>query len=67
MGLKDTAALFEVIRPRQQVKAYTTAIRIPGKSSQDDTDSNLINLLRWPTSFTTAILPVGRHDSWRME
>jgi hypothetical protein len=44
MGLKDTAALFEVIRPRKQVKAYIYGHTHTWKVEQDDSGLHLINL-----------------------
>src|SRR5205807_8770353 len=44
MGLKDTAALFEVIRPRKQVKAYIYGHTHTWRVEQDDTGLHLINL-----------------------
>jgi 3',5'-cyclic-AMP phosphodiesterase len=44
MGLKDTEALFEVIRPRKQVKAYIYGHTHTWKIEKDDTGLHLINL-----------------------
>ena len=44
MGLKDTVALFEIIRPRRQVKAYIYGHTHTWKVEQDDTGMHLINL-----------------------
>lgn len=44
MGLKDTEALFEVIRPRKQVKAYIYGHTHTWKVEKDDTGLHLINL-----------------------
>ena len=44
MGLKDTVALFEVIRPRKQVKAYIYGHTHTWKVEQDDSGLHLINL-----------------------
>jgi len=44
MGLKDTLALFEVIRPRKQVKAYIYGHSHTWKVEQDVSGLHLINL-----------------------
>ncbi len=44
MGLKDTAALFEIIRPRKQVKAYIFGHTHAWNVWQDDSGIHLINL-----------------------
>lgn len=44
MGLKDTAPLFEVIRPRRQVKAYIYGHTHTWKVLQDSSGIHLINL-----------------------
>ncbi len=44
MGLIDTVALFEIIRPRKQVKAYIYGHTHTWKVEQDDTGLHLINL-----------------------
>ena len=44
MGLKDTPALLEVIRPRRQVKAYIYGHTHNWKVEQDSSDIHLINL-----------------------
>ena len=44
LGLKDTVALFEVIRPRKQVKAYIYGHTHAWRVEQDDTGLHLINL-----------------------
>jgi 3',5'-cyclic-AMP phosphodiesterase len=44
MGLKDTQALFDVIRPRKQVKAYVYGHTHNWKVEQDDSGIHLINL-----------------------
>lgn len=44
MGLKDTVALFEVIRPRTQVKAYIFGHTHVWKVEQDTSGLHLINL-----------------------
>jgi 3',5'-cyclic-AMP phosphodiesterase len=44
MGLKDTAALFEVIRPRRQVKAYIYGHTHNWKVESDASGIHLINL-----------------------
>jgi len=43
-GLKDTAELFEVIRPRRQVKAFIYGHTHDWKVSQDESGIHLINL-----------------------
>jgi Icc protein len=44
MGLKDTALLFEVIRPRKHVKAYIFGHTHKWSAQQDDSGIHLINL-----------------------
>lgn len=44
MGLKDTAALFEVLRPRKQVKAYIFGHTHAWNVGQDESGIHLINL-----------------------
>jgi 3',5'-cyclic AMP phosphodiesterase CpdA len=44
MGLKDTVAFFEVIRPRKQVKAYIYGHTHAWKVEQDSSGIHLINL-----------------------
>jgi 3',5'-cyclic AMP phosphodiesterase CpdA len=44
IGLKDTAALFEVIRPRKQVKGYVFGHTHAWKVWQDESGIHLINL-----------------------
>jgi len=44
MGLKDTVALFEVIRPRRQVKAYLYGHTHAWKVEQDTSGIHLVNL-----------------------
>jgi len=44
MGLKDTSALLDVIRPRQQVKAYIFGHTHTWKVDQDSSGIHLINL-----------------------
>jgi 3',5'-cyclic AMP phosphodiesterase CpdA len=44
MGLKDTFAFFEVIRPRKQVKAYIYGHTHSWKTEQDSSGVHLINL-----------------------
>jgi Icc protein len=44
MGLKDTAALFEILRPRKQVKAYIYGHTHAWNVGQDDSGIHLINL-----------------------
>ena len=44
MGLKDTAALFDIIRPRPQVKAYIYGHTHIWKVDQDTSGMHLINL-----------------------
>ena len=44
IGLKDTAALFEIIRPRKQVKAYIFGHTHAWKVWQDESGIHLINL-----------------------
>lgn len=44
MGLKDTAALFDIIRPRRQVKAYIYGHTHNWKVEQDPSGIHLINL-----------------------
>ena len=44
IGLKDTAALYEVIRPRKQVKAYIFGHTHAWKVRQDESGIHLINL-----------------------
>ena len=44
LGLKDTAALFEVIRPRRQVKAYIYGHTHAWKVEEDSSGIQLINL-----------------------
>jgi 3',5'-cyclic AMP phosphodiesterase CpdA len=44
MGLKDTAALFEIIRPRKQVKAYIFGHTHAWNIWQDESGIHLINL-----------------------
>jgi 3',5'-cyclic-AMP phosphodiesterase len=43
-GLRDTAALFEVIRPRKQVKAYIFGHTHDWNVAQDDSGIHLVNL-----------------------
>lgn len=43
-GLKDTAALFEVLRPRRQVKAYIFGHTHNWKVTQDESGIHLVNL-----------------------
>ena len=43
-GNNDTVALFEVIRPRKQVKAYIYGHTHTWKVEQDDSGLHLINL-----------------------
>jgi Icc protein len=44
MGLKDTVAFFEVIRPRKQVKAYIFGHTHTWKLDQDQSGIHLVNL-----------------------
>jgi Icc protein len=44
MGLKDTLALYEIIRPRKQVKAYIFGHTHSWKIEQDSSGIHLINL-----------------------
>jgi len=44
LGLKDTVALFEVIRPRRQVKAYIYGHTHTWKIDRDESGIHLINL-----------------------
>ena len=44
MGLKDTLLLFEVIRPRKQVKAYIYGHTHHWQVEQDSSGIHLINL-----------------------
>ena len=44
LGLKDTVALFEIIRPRKQVKAYFYGHTHAWKVEQDESGIHLINL-----------------------
>jgi len=44
LGLKDTALLFEIIRPRRQVKAYLFGHTHAWEATQDDTGLHLVNL-----------------------
>jgi calcineurin-like phosphoesterase family protein len=44
IGLKDTAALFEILRPRKQVKAYIYGHTHAWNVGQDDSGIHLINL-----------------------
>jgi len=44
MGLKDTVALFDVIRPRNQVKAYIYGHTHTWKVEHDDSGLHLVNL-----------------------
>ena len=44
LGLKDTVALFEVIRPRKQVKAYIYGHTHSWKIEQDGSGIHLVNL-----------------------
>jgi hypothetical protein len=44
LGLKDTLALFETIRPRKQVKAYIYGHTHTWKIEKDDTGIHLVNL-----------------------
>ena len=44
IGLKDTAALFDVLRPRKQVKAYIFGHTHAWNVGQDDSGIHLINL-----------------------
>ena len=44
LGLKDTVALLEVIRPRKQVKAYIFGHTHKWTVSQDESGIHLINL-----------------------
>jgi hypothetical protein len=44
LGLKDTAALFEILRPRKQVKAYIYGHTHAWNVGQDDSGIHLINL-----------------------
>ena len=58
IGLKDTAALFEVIRPRKQVKAYIFGHTHAWKVWPDESGIHLINLP--PVSYVfTAGEPAG--------
>ena len=58
MGLKDTVAFFEVIRPRSQVKAYVYGHTHTWKVERQDNGIHLINLP--PTSYVfTAGYPSG--------
>ena len=44
MGLKDTAAFLEIIRPRKQVKAYIYGHTHTWKVEQDSSGVHMINL-----------------------
>ena len=44
IGLKDTAALLEVLRPRRQVKAYIFGHTHNWQSAQDESGLHLVNL-----------------------
>jgi 3',5'-cyclic-AMP phosphodiesterase len=58
MGLKDTAALFEVLRPRKQVKAYIYGHTHAWNAGEDDSGLHLINLPAVSYAFTAG-LPTG--------
>ena len=58
IGLKDTAALFEVIRPRKHVKAYIFGHTHAWNVGQDESGIHLINLP--PVGYVfTAGMPAG--------
>jgi len=58
IGLKDTTALFEIIRPRKQVKAYIFGHTHAWNVGQDESGIHLINLP--PVGYVfTAGLPTG--------
>jgi 3',5'-cyclic AMP phosphodiesterase CpdA len=44
MGLKDTAAFLEIIRPRRQVKAYIYGHTHTWRVEKDSSDIHLVNL-----------------------
>ena len=58
IGLKDTKALFEVIRPRKQVKAYVFGHTHAWNVGQDESGIHLINLPPVGYVFTEG-LPTG--------
>ena len=58
IGLKDTTALFEIIRPRKQVKAYIYGHTHAWNVGQDESGIHLINLPPVGYVFTPG-LPVG--------
>jgi len=59
MGLKDTLPLFEVIRPRRQVKAYVFGHTHTWKVEQDETGLHLVNLP--PVSY---VFKEGEPSGW---
>ena len=58
-GLKDTAALFQVIRPRKQVKAFVYGHTHDWKVTPDDSGIHLINLP--PVAY---VFKEGRPSGW---
>jgi len=58
LGLKDTTALFEIIRPRKQVKAYIFGHTHAWNVGQDESGIHLINLPPVGYVFTDG-LPTG--------
>lgn len=58
-GLKDTAAFFEVIRPRKQVKAYFFGHTHSWSVTQDESGIHFINLP--PTSY---LFKEGKPSGW---
>ena len=58
LGLKDTAALFEILRPRKQVKAYIDGHTHAWNVGQDESGIHLINLPPVGYVFTPG-LPAG--------
>jgi Icc protein len=58
LGLKDTTALFEIIRPRKQVKAYIFGHTHAWNVGQDESGIHLINLPPVGYVFTEG-LPAG--------
>ena len=64
IGLKDTAALFEIIRPRKQVKAYIFGHTHAWNVWQDDSGIHLINLPPVGYVFTEASRRAGSMPRW---
>jgi len=59
LGLKDTAAFLEIIRPRRQVKAYIYGHTHTWRVEKDSSGIHLINLRQWLMCSAKGSHPAG--------